>query len=590
MAEVDIRIERVDDIPLLLRQQSKMGIPEVLDAVIRAHGNREGLSHGWLVASWLAYILSQADHRMAEVEPWAAQQKETLSLLIPQPVQVKDFTDDRLAAVLRQLGDAAVWEDVETRLGERLVRVYDLKGGAVRLDSTAAAVYHDGAGQTLFRYGQSKDHRPDLAQFKVMLASLDPLGLPLATLVVPGNEADDGLYQPALERARSVVGQGGRLYVGDAKMAARATRACLQASGDYYLTPLPLTGEVPTLLQKLLGPVRRRQQPLQRVYRPVAAEEAAAGEGAGVVVQPSDKPELLALGFETVRSQQAEVNEVRLAWQERVLVIYSPALAKKARRGFRERLDRAEQTLWALTPPRGKGQRQKGDLAELQAAAQAILKQQRVAGLLEVSYRQEGEERVIRPYGDSPGRVERRERYVLQVQRNQEAIALAQRQLGWRLYVNNAPPAELSLAQAVWLYRGAPAIERSFHRLKGHPLGIRPLYVQREDHARGMVRLLSLGLRVLTLVEHVVREGLKKAAENLAGLYAGNPKRETARPTTERLLQAFSGINLTTVRLPEQVIRHVTALSPLQLRILTLMGLPASTYEELARSPNPIPP
>ena len=81
-----------------------------------------------------------------------------------------------------------------------------------------------------------------------MLAALDPLGMPTATLVVPGNAADDSLYEPALRQARRVVGQGGRLYIGDSKMAALYcpvqdsalwTRAFLQAGGDYYLTPLP---------------------------------------------------------------------------------------------------------------------------------------------------------------------------------------------------------------------------------------------------------------------------------------------------------------------------------------------------------------
>jgi len=52
-----------------------------------------------------------------------------------------------------------------------------------------------------------------------------------------------------------------------------------------------------------------------------------------------------------------------------------------------------------------------------------------------------------------------------------------------------------------------------------------------------MVRLLSLGLRVLKLVEHVVCEAWQVIGETLSGLYADNPKRHTARPTTERLLK-----------------------------------------------------
>jgi hypothetical protein len=69
MTEVNIDTERVDDVPLLICQQEAMGILQVLDEVIVPYGNREGLSVGWLTASWLAYILSEADHRMCEVEP-----------------------------------------------------------------------------------------------------------------------------------------------------------------------------------------------------------------------------------------------------------------------------------------------------------------------------------------------------------------------------------------------------------------------------------------------------------------------------------------------------------------------------------------
>lgn len=581
MAEIEICTERIDDVPLLMYQQKKMGIPEVLDEVIRPHGNWEGLSVGWLTTTWLSYILSQADHRMSEVEPWAKEQIETLLALLPEPVQVKDFTDDRLGEVLRWLSDDEIWEAIETQLGQRLVRVYDLKRGPVRLDSTTAAVYHDTEGNSLFRHGHSKDHRPDLPQFKVMLGALDPMGMPVATLVIAGNEADDGLYVPAIRHARQVVGQGGRLYIGDTKMDALATRAFVQAGGDYYLMPLAQTGEVPQLLNGLLQPVWNGQQPLERIYAPT--DEESDNKGA-------ETKKLLALGYEVTRSQEAVVEGQPVAWEERVLVVYWPSLAKRARRGLAQRLDRAEQALQALTPLRGRGHRQWDDLEALRARVQTILKKRRVEGLLEVSYVEEAERRSIRKYRDRPARTEEQRRYGVQVKRNHPAIAAVRRLLGWRLYANNAPVAELSLVEGVWTYRGAPRIERNFQRLKGRPLGIRPLYVQREDHARGMVRLLSLALRVLTLVEYVVREGLQATGETLSGLYAGNPKRQTARPTTERLLRAFRGITLTVVHLQDQTIRHVTPLSQLQQRILTLLGLPASIYENLALPVSSIPP
>ena len=110
MAELTIHTERIDDIPLLLEQQVKMGIPQVIDAVISPHGNRQGLSVGELTTSWISYILSEADHRMVFVEPWAEQHIETFKGMLGKSVGVKDFTDDRLADVLCFFSDDDVWE------------------------------------------------------------------------------------------------------------------------------------------------------------------------------------------------------------------------------------------------------------------------------------------------------------------------------------------------------------------------------------------------------------------------------------------------------------------------------------------------
>ena len=105
----------------------------------------------------------------------------------------------------------------------------------------------------MFQFGHSKDHRPDLAQAKVMLATLDPLGMPLVAQVVSGEKADDPLYIPAIDQVRSGVGRRGLLYVGDSKLMALATRAHLVVGGDYYLGPLALTASAPGHHRCLLG-------------------------------------------------------------------------------------------------------------------------------------------------------------------------------------------------------------------------------------------------------------------------------------------------------------------------------------------------
>lgn len=90
-----------------------------------------------------------------------------------------------------------------------------------------------------------------------------------------------------------------------------------------------------------------------------------------------------------------------------------------------------------------------------------------------------------------------------------------------------------------------------------------------------------MGKRVLTLLEFQVRRNLEQNKEKLTGLYIGNRKRETARPTAEILLAAFKEITLFLVEVKNEVYAHLTALSPLQQRILVLLGFSTTIYTQL---------
>src|SRR2546421_672815 len=233
-----ITTERVDDIALLLAQMQRMGIARLLDAHFPTHGNHQGLSLGMVTTIWLTHVLSEADHRMNRVQPWAERRLETLRGCSAESLEVRDLADDRLADVLRHLSDDEHWRAFEQELTGQLVRVYDLRADCVRLDSTTASSYGAVSEDGLLQLGHSKDHRPDLPQLKVMLATLDPLGMPLVTEALSGERADDPLYLPAIARVRACLNSVGLLYVGDCKMAALATRASIQAAGDFYLCPL----------------------------------------------------------------------------------------------------------------------------------------------------------------------------------------------------------------------------------------------------------------------------------------------------------------------------------------------------------------
>ena len=145
------------------------------------------------------------------------------------------------------------------------------------------------------------------------------------------------------------------------------------------------------------------------------------------------------------------------------------------------------------------------------------------------------------------------------------------------------PREEHPLQACVLIYNGGWSLERDFHLLKDVPLGIRPLYVREEDQVIGLTRLLTIALRLLTFLELRVRASLEESQEELSGLYEGQPKRKTGRPTGTRLLKAIARmeITLTCVTTRDEFGWQLSVLPPLLVRILTLAGLSLSVYTDL---------
>src|SRR5262247_1013689 len=233
--------ERVDDVALLIGQMVKMGLPEVLDRHIPRHWTQRGLSWGWKAGIWLAYIVTEGDHRKVSVETYLKGMRHTLSHLTAQAIEPLDFSDDLLSHLLKHLSKPAYWHKIERDLNARSIEIYDLSQDVIRCDATTVSGEHEVTEEGLVQFGHSKDD-PARPQIKVMIGSLDPLGMPLATDVVSGARADDGLYLPIIERIRTGLPTPGLLFVGDGKMSALDTRAYLAKYRDYYLSPLPLTG------------------------------------------------------------------------------------------------------------------------------------------------------------------------------------------------------------------------------------------------------------------------------------------------------------------------------------------------------------
>jgi len=570
-SDLVIITERVDDVALLIGQMITMGLPEVLDRHIPRHWKQRGLSWGWTAVIGLAHILTEGDHRKVAVEVYIKGMHHTLSRLTAQVIQPLDCSDDRLSHLLTHLSKPKYWHQIERDLHARSIEVHALPPEVIRCDATTVSGAHEVTAEGLLPFGHSKDD-PTRPQIKVMMGSLDPLGMPLATDVLSGERADDGLYLALMERIRPGVQTTGLLFVGDCKLSALETRASIVGHHDVYLSPLPLTGATAEAMAAWIseGVARGETGELVRVFR----------------TNDRGHEVLTAEGYECERTCCAKGRHE--GWTERVMVVRSPLQAHHQAAGLDKRLRHAETALAALTPPRGRGKRQITEEATLVEAIDLVLKAHRVEGLLSVVWEKQVEQHTQylgrgRGSASRPKRVIEHTRYHLtHIARQEDTIAGLRQRCGWKAFVTNARQKRLSLEDAVLCYRHEYRVERVFNRLKSR-LHIAPLFVKLNDHIEGLTYLLTLGVRVLTVTEFVLRRSLEQDQATLPGLHLENKRKMTGTPTAERLLQAFAGVSLTIIQSAagEDILRRMTPLSGVQEAILHRLGLGINLYRQL---------
>src|SRR3982750_2423919 len=198
-----LRVEVVADLPVLWATLERLDLTATLDRHFPAPPHWKGpLTPGEVLSVWLLFLVSQGDHCLNHVQPWVAQHQGALAAPpapLGKPGRPPHAHDDRLADWLTRLSRGDTFAALERDLNQHTIRVYQLPTDLVRIDATTANSYAEVlSAQGLLQFGHSKDD-PDRPRLKIAAGVLDPLGMPLATAVVPGNATDDPLYVPVLQ-------------------------------------------------------------------------------------------------------------------------------------------------------------------------------------------------------------------------------------------------------------------------------------------------------------------------------------------------------------------------------------------------------
>ncbi len=551
----EIKTERIDDVPLLIESMVQMAFVDTLRDNLPQHPNSHEFCWGWTGVIWLAYILTTGDHRKSSMEEYVKNTAVTLSSICGVEVRADYFSTHRLGNLLRYLNDSETWNSIEESLNREVLEVYDIPQEVVRCDATTVSGYHGGGDDSLMQFGVSKDNSL-LRQIKMMCASLDPLGIPLISDVVSGNSADDPLYEPAIKRVHESLKEKEVLYCGDCKLSSESNRQYIKSIGSHYLMPLALTGKIKSHSIDWIdeGILKKEGNNLREIYR-----ENSLG-----------KVELIARGYETTRDIQ---DTDQLGWKERVFVVQSVGHHRKQTHGLENRISTACDELQKLTPSIKRGKRQVTDEKKLIQNIDDILKKRKVKNLLTIEY---DEESYVRKNSTI--------RFVItNIIRNEEEIALEKERFGWHIYVTDLAVEKLTLEKAVLCYRNEYRVERIFNRLKSH-MKVAPLFVKLDHQIKGLCQFLTLGVRVLTLVEYQVRRNHSSKSKELSEYIESKERKISDKPTAEKILSAFTGITLTIIRVGENELFHIPPLSKLQKEILQRLKLTHSFYERFTES------
>ena len=549
--------ERVDDIPLLIAEFGKSQLSNLVTEHFPDHGNWQGVDSGKVAVIFLTYVLSCSDHRISHVETWAAQRLHVLRHCLNAPeLTAKDLTDDKLGILLDRFSDQEKWLGFEQSHNQRLINVYDLglSEQTIRLDAFITQSHREVEGD--FQMGHSKQHRSDLPQLKTMVATLDPFSMPLHSVTVSGNSADDVLYMPIINDLLAHLPLQHQLFVGDSKMGSFETRWSIQNQNHFYLMPLNQKQCSEAVLMDYLD-----AQPKDLVTLWSKKE--------------GELPKLKAKGFETTVTMSDESGEK--SWEERRIVVYSPNYAQSQQRSFEDRQIKAQNALSVILEAK-QGRKTLKKKEEVATKVDQILKKYKMKGFIEVKIEETITTKKIRRHLDKPEREISISQFSLQIKGNQAAIEKHKKKLGWRVYATNAPFDRLNTQQAIECYRNEYKIEHKFDELLNRVTALMPVYLKKPNRIKALIQLLLLALKYVSIIQFQVRQELTTTKQTLKELYPGNPGRATNQPTTPMLLRAFKNITLVILPVEDKMIIKISDLKPIQLKILDLLNISPEVY------------
>jgi transposase len=126
-------------------------------------------------------------------------------------------------------------------------------------------------------------------------------------------------------------------------------------------------------------------------------------------------------------------------------------------------------------------------------------------------------------------------------------------------------------------YKGQPVIEKRFSQLKTD-FAVAPVYLKEVSRIQALLCMYFLALLVESLLERELRQAMVRTKVESLRLYPEG--RACRQPTVSRLIEVFEDVQRHHLKVgTEPEVLFTTQLSPLQRKVLRLLGIPQSVYD-----------
>lgn len=540
-AGVSYSTERLDHLGIVAGVCREIGLAEWLDS--QAGQSERKVSIGTATMAMVLNGLGFSNRRLYLVPQFF--QNKPVERLLGEGIEAEDLNDDCLGRTLDW-----IYESDPTKLFAAIARrargVFGISCKRVHVDTTSFSVsgeYEDADEAAIeVTYGYSRDHREDLKQWMLSLATTGDGDVPLFMRPLNGNSSDKVSLVEAVSALQEQLGteeEGPCIYVADSGLYSEANMGRLGEAGVWWVARVPETST----------------------------------EAKGVIEPYSPDWQVSVDGQTRWYTRLMELPQGKERW----VVVSTASGEQRAKQTMERKLERErekwEKQLWHL------GNQEFACEADARAALSQATK--KLPEWLKLSSTVRSRPRYARSGRPSKDAIP--ESVVWQVEAkldvDQDEVEREwRRRAAFIVGTNVLDASVLTDEEVARTYKEQGGVERGFGFLKDPLFLASSVYVKKPSRIVALGFLMVLCLLVYRLAEHRLRAQLAETKQTVPNQVG----KQTERPTMRWVFQLFEGIDLLRIGSPTGTALQVLGLQPVHQQILKLLGQP---YQKIYNLP-----